>query len=155
MLTVGHLIESSIHALAQSLNRYYSTKAASERFKTFNRSSIQQHAISLDGISKFFDPEEFENETEGESEYAFTQYVPVNINTAEELLSKKNEIEDALGDWLNCSNEISVTGIHGIDTRFSFFELHLESPFHYSYIPGQSQTHQSSSTTLKKRHKAQ
>ena len=60
-----HPIGSSIQALAQSLNRYYSTKAASERFKTFNRSSIKQHAISLDGISKFFDPEEFEDETEG------------------------------------------------------------------------------------------
>ena len=91
------------------MNRYYSTKAASERFKTFNKSSIKQHAISLDGISKFFDPEEFEEEAEGESEYAFTQYVPVNITTAEELLSKKDEIENALGDWLNCSNEMSVT----------------------------------------------
>ena len=117
----GHPIGSSIQALAQSLNQYYSTKAASERFKTFNRSSIKQHAISLDGISKFFDPEEFEDGTECESEYAFTQYVPVNIATAEELLAKKNEIEVALDDWLNFSNEISVTGMHGIGVRFVIF----------------------------------
>ena len=107
--TFEYPIHSSIQSLAESLNQYYSTKAASERFKTFNRNSIALHAISLDGISKFYDSEELEAKTEGQSEYIFTQYVPVKITSAEELLSKKSEIENALGDWLNCSSEISVT----------------------------------------------
>ena len=107
--TFEYPIHSSIQSLAESLNQYYSTKAASERFKTFNRNSIALHAISLDGISKFYDSEELEAKTEGQSEYIFTQYVPVKITSAEELLSKKSEIENALEDWLNCSSEISVT----------------------------------------------
>ena len=63
----------------------------------------------MDGISKFYDSEDLEARAEGQSEYIFTQYVPVKISSAEELLSKKSEIENALGDWLNCSSEISVT----------------------------------------------
>ena len=63
----------------------------------------------MDGISKFYDPEELEAKNDGHSEYIFQQYVPVKISSAEELLSKKSEIENALGDWLNYSSEVSVT----------------------------------------------